>query len=148
MPPLRTRRRVRGGKKSQSKYTVSERDKYNDAKNLQQVSCKVAPHRNVQQRKTRGVLEGEGVAYCKNSPATSGTRFFPTTGDSFADLSVEVRGVIFLVPQFRLPRSFRNLDQAGQVGLVQRKSASQSMSLDTVISLSEIGKRRVGKECW
>ena len=41
------------------------------------------------------------------------------------------------MPQFRLPRSFRNLDQAGQVGLVQRKSAFQSLLLDTVMSLSK-----------
>ena len=83
------------------------------------------------------MLEGRGVPYRNNSPTTSGTQFFLRIGDSFADLSVEVRGVIALAPQLRLPRSFRNMDQAGQVDLVERKSASQSLFLDTVMSLSD-----------
>jgi hypothetical protein len=128
--------RVRGAKESQSKYTTCERDKYIDAMNLQQLSWLGNSHRNVEQRKA-GSVGRKGHTLLWPFTSHQRTHFFLTLGDSFADLPVEVRGVIALVPQFRLPRSFRNMDQAGQVGLVQRKSASQSLFLDTVRPLSD-----------
>ena len=51
-------------------------------------------------------------------------------------LSVDVGGVTTLAPQLWLPRSFRSLDQAGQVDLVGGEGASQSLFLDTVAVLS------------
>ena len=52
-------------------------------------------------------------------------------------LSVKLLDNGTLVPQFWLPRPFRNMGQASQVDLVEGKGALQSLSLEAVMFLSE-----------
>lgn len=58
-------------------------------------------------------------------------------------LCSKVLGDRTLVPQFRLPRSFRNVSQASQVDLVQVKGPLQSLFLEVVTFLS--GRARLSR---